>query len=55
MTLTCESYGSQVFGVGGRLNWKNDTGCFATGMPMFIYDVVSQTNPTTFDVSLFAA
>lgn len=55
MTLTCESYGSQVFGVGGRLNWNNDTACFATGMPMFIYDVGSQTNPTTFDVSLFAA
>lgn len=55
MTLACESYGSQVFGVGGRLNWNNDTGCFATGIPMFIYDVGSQTNPTTFDVSLFAA
>ncbi|OXV06242.1 hypothetical protein Egran_05990 [Elaphomyces granulatus] len=52
MTLTCESYGRQVFGVGGRLNWDNDTGCFANGMPLFIYDVVSQTNPTTFDPSL---
>ncbi|KAF7171758.1 hypothetical protein CNMCM6106_006140 [Aspergillus hiratsukae] len=49
MSLFCQAYGPQVFGIGGRINWADDqdAGCYT--MPAFIYDVNSETSRTTFD------
>lgn len=54
MTLTCESYGRQIFGVGGRFAWADDSkaGCYR--MPAFIYDTVSEVSRTDYDVSLLS-
>jgi hypothetical protein len=51
MTLDCEAYGPQVFGIGGRIHWPDDqdAGCYT--MPAFIYDVNSGSSRTKFDVS----
>ncbi|KAJ5266977.1 Kelch-type beta propeller [Penicillium angulare] len=49
MTMDCATYGSQIFGVGGRLAWYVDerAGCYK--MPAFIYDAESQAIRTDFD------
>jgi hypothetical protein len=51
ITLDCASYGSQIFGVGGRLAWADDSGAGCYDMPAFIYDAQSQTVKAEFDVS----
>ncbi|GIK03408.1 hypothetical protein Aspvir_007477 [Aspergillus viridinutans] len=52
MTLVCEAYGPQVFGIGGRINWADDqdAGCYT--MPAFIYDVNSGSSRTKFNPAL---
>jgi hypothetical protein len=52
MTLTCVTYGRQIFGIGGRLAWADDSqaGCYDT--PAFIYDAQSEVTRTSFDVSI---
>ncbi|RJE17543.1 hypothetical protein PHISCL_10119 [Aspergillus sclerotialis] len=52
MSLTCATYGRQVFGVGGRLAWANgyDAGCY--DMPAFIYDAGDGTTRSIFNASL---
>ncbi|KAF4219466.1 hypothetical protein CNMCM6457_003032 [Aspergillus fumigatiaffinis] len=52
MTLVCEAYGPQVFGIGGRIHWADDqdAGCYT--MPAFIYDVNSGSSRAKFDPAL---
>ncbi|KAJ5916588.1 hypothetical protein N7504_000603 [Penicillium tannophilum] len=52
MTLQCATYGRQIFAVGGRLAWADDSeaGCYT--MPAFIYDAQSEATRSTFDPSL---
>jgi hypothetical protein len=54
MTLVCQAYGPQVFGIGGRINWADnqDAGCYT--MPAFIYDVNSESSRSMFDVGATA-
>ncbi|KAI9371697.1 hypothetical protein BJX61DRAFT_534554 [Aspergillus egyptiacus] len=51
MSLTCETYGRQIFGIGGRLAWANgaEAGCYDT--PAFIYDAQSEAVTDRFDPS----
>ncbi|KAJ5907096.1 uncharacterized protein N7473_004012 [Penicillium subrubescens] len=49
ITLDCAAYGSQIFGVGGRLAWADDSGAGCYDMPAFIYDAQSQTVKAEFD------
>lgn len=51
MTLTCVTYGRQIFGIGGRLAWADDgqAGCYDA--PAFIYDAQSEVTRSSFDVS----
>lgn len=51
MTLTCVTYGRQIFGIGGRRAWADDgkAGCYDA--PAFIYDAQSETTRSSFDVS----
>lgn len=51
MTMDCATYGSQIFGVGGRLAWYVDSRAGCYNMPAFIYDAESQAIRTKFDVS----
>ncbi len=55
MSLTCATYGRQVFGIGGRLAWANgfEAGCY--DMPAFIYDAGNGTAGSIFDVSNLSA
>jgi hypothetical protein len=52
MTLTCVTYGRQIFGIGGRLAWAEDgqAGCYDA--PAFIYDAQSEASRSSFDVSI---
>ncbi|KAJ0419206.1 hypothetical protein BJY00DRAFT_286482 [Aspergillus carlsbadensis] len=52
MSLACEAYGRQIFGIGGRLAWANgaDAGCYDT--PAFIYDAQTEAVTDQFDPSL---
>ncbi|RAK80039.1 uncharacterized protein BO72DRAFT_27003 [Aspergillus fijiensis CBS 313.89] len=52
MTLSCQAYGRQIFGVGGRLAWADDSdaGCYT--MPAFIYDAQSEVVRSGFDPGL---
>ncbi|GFG17388.1 hypothetical protein IFM5058_08449 [Aspergillus udagawae] len=52
MTLVCEAYGPQVFGIGGRINWADDQGAGCYSMPAFIYDVNSGKSRARFDPAL---
>ncbi|KAJ9488880.1 hypothetical protein VN97_g4406 [Penicillium thymicola] len=52
MTLTCVTYGRQIFGIGGRLAWADDdeAGCYDA--PAFIYDAQSEATRSSFDPDL---
>ncbi|KAJ6132649.1 hypothetical protein N7471_007864 [Penicillium samsonianum] len=52
MTLTCVTYGRQIFGIGGRRAWADDgkAGCYDT--PAFIYDAQSEATRSSFDPAL---
>lgn len=52
MTLQCATYGRQIFAVGGRLAWADDSeaGCYT--MPAFIYDAQSEVTRSRFDPAL---
>ncbi|EEP76020.1 conserved hypothetical protein [Uncinocarpus reesii 1704] len=52
MTLTCEAYGRQIFGIGGRKARYDDAraGCYT--MPAFLYDTKVESIVTTFDPAL---
>ncbi|KAL2816667.1 hypothetical protein BJX63DRAFT_419866 [Aspergillus granulosus] len=52
MSLTCEAYGRQIFGIGGRLAWADgaDAGCYDT--PAFLYDAQTEAVTDHFDPSL---
>ncbi|KAE8422773.1 hypothetical protein BDV36DRAFT_309790 [Aspergillus pseudocaelatus] len=54
MTLVCQAYGRQIFGVGGRLAWAVDSGAGCYDMPAFIYDAQSEVIRTQFDPGLSA-
>ncbi|KAE8163035.1 hypothetical protein BDV40DRAFT_264045 [Aspergillus tamarii] len=54
MTLVCQAYGRQIFGVGGRLAWSVDSGAGCYDMPAFIYDAQSEVIRTQFDPALSA-
>ncbi|CAI7613056.1 unnamed protein product [Penicillium bialowiezense] len=52
MTLTCVTYGRQIFGIGGRQAWADDgeAGCYDA--PAFIYDAQSEASRSSFDPGL---
>ncbi|KAL5047125.1 hypothetical protein BDW71DRAFT_181117 [Aspergillus fruticulosus] len=52
MSHTCQTYGRQILGIGGRQAWADDfaAGCYDT--PAFLYDAQSEVVRTTFDPSL---
>ncbi|OQE00228.1 hypothetical protein PENVUL_c056G09184 [Penicillium vulpinum] len=52
MTLTCVTYGRQIFGIGGRRAWAEDgkAGCYDA--PAFIYDAQSEATRSSFDPAL---
>lgn len=50
MTLACATYGRQIFGVGGRLAWADDSKAGCYDMPTFIYDAQSEVVRSSFDV-----
>ncbi|KAK2743719.1 hypothetical protein FQN55_007122 [Onygenales sp. PD_40] len=52
MTLTCETYGRQIFGIGGRLAWADDAAAGCYDVPAFIYDAQLEELRTTFDPEL---
>ncbi|KAE8141236.1 hypothetical protein BDV38DRAFT_268517 [Aspergillus pseudotamarii] len=54
MTHVCQAYGRQIFGVGGRLAWADDSGGGCYDMPAFIYDAQSEVIRTQFDPRLSA-
>lgn len=54
MTHTCQSYGRQIFGVGGRLAWADDANAGCYGTPAFVYDAQSEIIRTQFDPGLSA-
>ncbi|KAE8379096.1 hypothetical protein BDV26DRAFT_176784 [Aspergillus bertholletiae] len=54
MTLTCQAYGRQIFGVGGRLAWADDAKAGCYDMPAFVYDAQSEVIRTRFDPALSA-
>ncbi|KAL2863953.1 putative cell wall anchored protein [Aspergillus lucknowensis] len=52
MTHTCQAYGRQIFGLGGRQAWADNftAGCYDT--PAFIYDAQSEVVRMDFDPGL---
>ncbi|KAL4742961.1 hypothetical protein BDV11DRAFT_166630 [Aspergillus similis] len=54
MSHTCQTYGRQIIGIGGRQAWADDSaaGCYDT--PAFLYDAQSEVVRTIFDPSLSA-
>ncbi|XHG06160.1 hypothetical protein AWENTII_009365 [Aspergillus wentii] len=52
MSLTCQAYGRQIFGVGGRLALANGQGAGCYTMPAFIYDAQSEVTRTSFNPGL---
>ena len=51
MTLTCVTYGRQIFGIGGRKAWADDSAAGCYNAPAFIYDAQSEVSRSSFDVS----
>lgn len=51
MTLTCVSYGRQIFGIGGRKAWADDSAAGCYDAPAFIYDAQSEVSRSSFNVS----
>ncbi|CAG8021748.1 unnamed protein product [Penicillium salamii] len=56
MTLTCVSYGRQIFGIGGRKAWADDSAAGCYDAPAFIYDAQSEVSRSSFNpgLSLFS-
>ncbi|KAF9894833.1 hypothetical protein FE257_004454 [Aspergillus nanangensis] len=52
MSLTCAPYGRQIFGIGGRLAWADDSEAGCYDMPAFVYDSVSEVVREEFDPAL---
>ncbi|CAG7959708.1 unnamed protein product [Penicillium olsonii] len=52
MTLTCVTYGRQIFGIGGRKAWADDSAAGCYNAPAFIYDAQSEVSRSSFDPNL---
>ncbi|KAL4814748.1 hypothetical protein BDW67DRAFT_165117 [Aspergillus spinulosporus] len=52
MSHTCQTYGRQIIGIGGRQAWANDAAAGCYDAPAFLYDAQSEVVRTDFDPSL---
>lgn len=48
MSMSCEVYGSQILGIGGRLEWDEGAGAGSYGSPAFVYDANQQEVVSSF-------
>ena len=52
MSMSYEVYGSQILGIGGRLEWDEGAGAGNYGSPAFVYDANQQEVVSSFRVCL---
>ncbi|KAL4749460.1 hypothetical protein BDW72DRAFT_194807 [Aspergillus terricola var. indicus] len=52
MSHTCHTYGRQIFGIGGRQAWADNSSAGCYGRPAFIYDAQSEVVRDVFDPAL---
>ncbi|KAL4812318.1 hypothetical protein BDW67DRAFT_170416 [Aspergillus spinulosporus] len=52
MSHTCHTYGRQIFGIGGRQAWTDNSSAGCYGRAAFIYDAQSEVVRNEFDVCL---
>ncbi|KAL5043597.1 hypothetical protein BDW71DRAFT_187728 [Aspergillus fruticulosus] len=50
MSHICHTYGRQIFGIGGRQAWADNSSAGCYGRPAFIYDAQSEVVRNEFDV-----
>ncbi|KAL2833737.1 hypothetical protein BDW59DRAFT_138116 [Aspergillus cavernicola] len=53
MTHSCQAYGRQIFGIGGRQAWADNSTAGCYDVPAFIYDAQSEVIRWDFDPALF--
>ncbi|KAL4919697.1 hypothetical protein BDW62DRAFT_209634 [Aspergillus aurantiobrunneus] len=52
MSHVCQTYGRQIFGIGGRQAWADNSSAGCYNMPAFIYDAQSEVVRNEFDPAL---